>query len=165
MPYFKTENSNAENIKYDNTKSVKEAIDEIKNNKAASSVTFNNTDTSLASANVQDAMTEVNGNLTSIITKSGSTTLTANAATPLVCATNIENGTYLVIFMYAFEPNTQGQITLIDTLSSGYTTNGIDNYVQVCNFVQVTDNKVTVTLYSTSNQSSRNWRTKLIKLG
>ena len=67
--------------------------------------------------------------------------------------------------MYAFEPNTQGQITLIDTLSSGYTTNGIDNYVQVCNFVQVTDNKVTVTLYSTSNQSSRNWRTKLIKLG
>lgn len=44
MPYFKTENSNAENIKYDNTKSVKEAIDEIKDN-------------------VQDAITEVNGKL------------------------------------------------------------------------------------------------------
>ena len=44
MPYFKTENSNAENIKYDNTKSVKEAIDDIKDN-------------------VQDAVTEINGNL------------------------------------------------------------------------------------------------------
>lgn len=44
MPYFKTENSNAENIKYDNTKSVKEAIDDIKDN-------------------VQDAITEVNGKL------------------------------------------------------------------------------------------------------
>ena len=44
MPYFKTENGNAENIKYDNTKSVKEAIDEIKDN-------------------VQDAITEVNGKL------------------------------------------------------------------------------------------------------
>ena len=63
MPYFKTENSNAENIKYDNTKSVKEAIDDIKNNQAASSVTFNNTNTGLASVNVQDAVTEVNGNL------------------------------------------------------------------------------------------------------
>lgn len=44
MPYFKTENGNAENIKYDNTKSVKEAIDDIKDN-------------------VQDAITEVNGKL------------------------------------------------------------------------------------------------------
>ena len=63
MPYFKTENSNAENIKYDNTKSVKEAIDEIKNNQAASSVTFNNTDTGLNATNVQDAVTELNGKL------------------------------------------------------------------------------------------------------
>ena len=39
MPYFKTENGNAENIKYDNT------------------------DTGLAAANVQDAVTEVNGKL------------------------------------------------------------------------------------------------------
>ena len=61
MPYFKTENSNAENIKYDNTKSVKEAIDDIKNNQAASSVTFDNTDTGLEATNVQDAVTEVNG--------------------------------------------------------------------------------------------------------
>ena len=63
MPYFKTENGNAENIKYDNTKSVKEAIDDIKNNQAASSVTFNNTDTGLNATNVQDAVTEVNGKL------------------------------------------------------------------------------------------------------
>ena len=63
MPYFKTENGNAENIKYDNTKSVKEAIDDIKNNQAASSVTFNNTDTGLNATNVQDAITEVNGKL------------------------------------------------------------------------------------------------------
>ena len=39
MPYFKTENGNAENIKYDNT------------------------NTGLEAANVQDAITEVNGNL------------------------------------------------------------------------------------------------------
>ena len=63
MPYFKTENGNAENIKYDNTKNVKEAIDEIKNNQAASSVTFNNTDTGLNATNVQDAITEINGKL------------------------------------------------------------------------------------------------------
>ena len=67
MPYFKTENSNAENIKYDNTKSVKEAIDEIKasssSDPTASSVTFNNTDTGLNATNVQDAITEVNGKL------------------------------------------------------------------------------------------------------
>ena len=67
MPYFKTENGNAENIKYDNTKSVKEAIDDIKasssSNPTASSVTFNNTDTGLAATNVQDAITEVNGKL------------------------------------------------------------------------------------------------------
>ena len=44
MPYFKTENGNAENIKYDNTKSVKEAIDDIKDN-------------------VQDVVTEINGKL------------------------------------------------------------------------------------------------------
>ena len=66
MPYFKTENSNAENIKYDNTKSVKEAIDDIKNNQTASSVTFNNTDTGLNATNVQDAVTEVNGKLGNI---------------------------------------------------------------------------------------------------
>ena len=110
------------------------------------------------------AVKELNSNLTSIITKSGSTPLTANAATPLVCADNIENGTYLVIFMYAFEANTQGHVTLVDVVSSGYTTH-INNYVQVCGFAEVKDNKVTVTLYSTSNQSSRSWITKLIKLG
>ena len=68
MPYFKTENGNAENIKYDNTKSVKEAIDDIKNNQAASLVTFNNTDTGLNATNVQDAVTEVNGKLGNVIT-------------------------------------------------------------------------------------------------
>ena len=78
MPYFKTENSNAENIKYDNTKSVKEAIDDIKNNQAASSVTFNNTDTGLNATNVQDAVTEINGKLGSLI-KEGSFTSTTNA--------------------------------------------------------------------------------------
>ena len=58
MPYFKTENSNAENIKYDNTKSVKEAIDDIKDN-------------------VQDAVTEINGKLGTQATMSLSgTTLT-----------------------------------------------------------------------------------------
>ena len=71
MPYFKTENSNAENIKYDNTKSVKEAIDEIKasssSNPTASSVTFDNTDIGLNATNVQDAVTEVNGNFTGLI--------------------------------------------------------------------------------------------------
>ena len=87
MPYFKTENGNAENIKYDNTKSVKEAIDDIKDtamfidsfdtdtgtlnttsvssssssDPTASSVTFDNTDTGLNATNVQDAVTEVNG--------------------------------------------------------------------------------------------------------
>ena len=89
MAYFKTENGNAENIKYDNTKSVKEAIDEIKDtamfidsfdtntgtlnttsvsggsssNPTAASVTFDNTDTGLNATNVQDAVTEVNGKL------------------------------------------------------------------------------------------------------
>ena len=77
MPYFKTENSNAENIKYDNTKSVKEAIDDIKNNQAASSVTFDNTDTGLEATNVQDAVTELNGKLGTQATMSLSgTTLT-----------------------------------------------------------------------------------------
>lgn len=103
----------------------------------------------------------LNNSLSNIITKSGNTPLTANAETQLVCANGIENGTYLVIFMYSFEANTQGQITLVDVASSGYATN-INNYVQVCNIVKVTDGKVTVTLFSTSNQSSRNWRTKLL---
>ena len=66
MPYFKTENSNAENIKYDNTKSVKEAIDDIKNNQAASSVTFDNANTGLNATNVQDAVTEVNNSLNDV---------------------------------------------------------------------------------------------------
>ena len=59
--------NSADCIKYNDTKSVKEAIDEIKasssSNPTASSVTFNNTDTGLAATNVQDAITEVNGNL------------------------------------------------------------------------------------------------------
>ena len=89
MPYFKTENGNAENIKYDNTKSVKEAIDDIKDtamfidsfdtdtgtlnttsvssssssDPTASSVTFDNANTGLNATNVQDAVTEVNGKL------------------------------------------------------------------------------------------------------
>ena len=89
MPFFKTENGNAENIKYDDTKSVKEVIDDIKDtamfidsfntdtgtlnttsesgnssgNQTASSVTFDNTDTGLEAANVQDAIEEVNGKL------------------------------------------------------------------------------------------------------
>lgn len=67
--------------------------------------------------------------------------------------------------MYAFEANTQGQVTLGSLSSSSYTTAGMNNYVQVCGFTEVKDNKVTVTLYSTSNQSSRSWITKLIKLG
>ena len=60
MPYFKTENGNAENIKYDNTKSVKEAIDDIKDN-------------------VQDAITEVNGKLDNISTKIANVTINAVA--------------------------------------------------------------------------------------
>lgn len=107
----------------------------------------------------------LNSNLTGIKTIDGVTALSANSEMQLVCANNIENGKYLVIFMYAFEANTQGQITLSDMTSSGYTTDGINNYVQVCNFVQVTDNKVTVTLFSKSNQSNRSWKTKLIRLG
>lgn len=89
MPYFRTENSNAENIKYDDTKNVKEVIDDIKDtamfidsfdtdtgtlnttsvsvssssDPTASSVTFDNTDTGLAAVNVQDAIEEVNGKL------------------------------------------------------------------------------------------------------
>ena len=59
--------NSADCIKYNDTKSVKEAIDEIKasssSNPTASSVTFNNTDTGLAATNVQDAITEVNGKL------------------------------------------------------------------------------------------------------
>ena len=84
----------ATNIKYDNTKNVKEAIDEIKetamfidsfdtnigalnttsgsggssSNPIASSVTFDNTDTGLAATNVQDAVEEVNGKLSNIKT-------------------------------------------------------------------------------------------------
>ena len=91
MPFFKTENGNAENIKYDDTKSVKEVIDDIKDtamfidsfntdtgtlnttsesgsssgSQTASSVTFDNTDTGLEAANVQDAIEEVNGKLQS----------------------------------------------------------------------------------------------------
>ena len=105
----------------------------------------------------------ITNNLSNIITVNGNTTLTANVETQLVCANGIENGTYLVLFWYGFEENTQGHVTLGDAVSSGYTTN-VNNYVQVCNIVKVTDNKVTVTLFSTSNQSGRNWRTKLIKL-
>ena len=93
MPFFKTENGNAENIKYDDTKSVKEVIDDIKDtamfidsfntdtgtlnttsesgnssgNQTASSVTFDNTDTGLEAANVQDAIEEVNGKLENCI--------------------------------------------------------------------------------------------------
>ena len=85
MPYFKTENSNAENIKYDNTKSVKEAIDEIKasssSDPTASSVTFNNTDTGLNATNVQDAVTEVNGKL-HIKYKAFTCTVAPNSASP-----------------------------------------------------------------------------------
>ena len=59
--------NSADCIKYNDTKSVKEAIDEIKasssSDPTASSVTFNNTDTGLNATNVQDAVTEVNGKL------------------------------------------------------------------------------------------------------
>ena len=59
--------NSADCIKYNDTKSVKEAIDEIKasssSNPTAASVTFDNTDTGLAATNVQDAVTEVNGKL------------------------------------------------------------------------------------------------------
>ena len=106
----------------------------------------------------------LNSSLTNVITTNGNISIPANSETNLVCANGIENGTYLIIFWYAFEANTQGQITLGDIVSSGYTTN-INNYIQVCNFVKITDNKVTVTIYTTSNQSNRSWRSKLIKLG
>ena len=59
--------NSADCIKYNDTKSVKEAIDEIKasssSNPTAASITFNNTDTGLNATNVQDAVTEVNGKL------------------------------------------------------------------------------------------------------
>ena len=59
--------NSADCIKYNDTKSVKEAIDEIKasssSDPTASSVTFNNTDTGLNATNIQDAVTEVNGKL------------------------------------------------------------------------------------------------------
>lgn len=59
--------NSADCIKYNDTKSVKEAIDEIKasssSNSTAASVTFDNTDTGLEATNVQDAVTEVNGKL------------------------------------------------------------------------------------------------------
>ena len=62
--------NSADCIKYNDTKSVKEAIDEIKassiSNPTAASVTFDNTDTGLNATNVQDAVTEVNGKLTLI---------------------------------------------------------------------------------------------------
>ena len=59
--------NSADCIKYNDTKSVKEAIDEIKasssGNPTASSVTFDNANTGLEATNVQDAVTEVNSNL------------------------------------------------------------------------------------------------------
>lgn len=59
--------NSADCIKYNETKNVKEAIDEIKasssSNPTAASVTFNNTDTGLNATNVQNAITEVNGKL------------------------------------------------------------------------------------------------------
>ena len=79
--------NSAETIKYNETKNVKDAINEIKSkamfidsfntdtgtlnttsaspssNPTAASVTFNNTDTGLNATNVQDAVTEVNGKL------------------------------------------------------------------------------------------------------
>lgn len=62
--------NSADCIKYNDTKSVKEAIDEIKagssSNPTAASVTFDNTDTGLTAANVQDAVTEINGRLTQV---------------------------------------------------------------------------------------------------
>ena len=100
MPYFKTENSNAENIKYDNTKSVKEVIDEIKasssNNPTAASVTFDNTNTGLNATNVQDAVTEVNGKLqwkllTDLTVNSESKTIPKCNEILLVCADSSHN--------------------------------------------------------------------------
>ena len=98
MPYFKTENSNAENIKYDNTKSVKEAIDDIKNNQAASSVTFNNTDTSLNATNVQDAVTEVNGKLNN---ESFSLQSGTSAITPVGTIASYDKASKMVFIAFA----------------------------------------------------------------
>lgn len=125
MPFFKTENGNAENIKYDDTKSVKEVIDDIKDtamfidsfntdtgtlnttsesgnssgNQTASSVTFDNTDTGLEAANVQDAIEEVNGKLDWFDIKSEYGTYTAvgtnNSAE--ICRLSLTPGTWLLL--------------------------------------------------------------------
>ena len=78
--------NSADCIKYNDTKSVKEAIDEIKasssSNPTAASVTFDNTNTGLEAINVQDAVIEVNGKLgnknTFIIKSSENEKLNAN---------------------------------------------------------------------------------------
>ena len=103
MPYFKTENSNAENIKYDNTKSVKEAIDEIKasssSNPTASSVTFDNANTGLNATNVQDAVTELNGKLDWFDIKSISSRYTAVGTNAIaeICRMSLTPGTWLLL--------------------------------------------------------------------
>ena len=68
-----------------------------------------------------------------------------------------------MVFNYMFEANTDGQITCLQ-VSSGKT-NTLNNFVQLVDIVKVTNSKITVHLFSTSNQSTRNWRTTLIRLG
>ena len=103
MPYFKTENGNAENIKYDNTKSVKEAIDEIKasssSNPTAASVTFDNANTGLNATNVQDAVTEVNGKLAKSVDANliSNPTCASTKNTMIAYVDITEDGLYLIV--------------------------------------------------------------------
>ena len=112
--------NSADCIKYNETKNVKEAIDEIKasssSNPTAASVTFNNTDTGLNATNVQDAVTEVNGNLSNLIKSKTVTTNTFSVVSgiplskPIVsCSCDYNN-----IGLVAFPTNRGGYYWAID---------------------------------------------------
>ena len=119
--------NSADCIKYNDTKSVKEAIDEIKasssSNPTASSVTFNNTDTGLAATNVQDAITEVNGNLKGqIITKSYKKSITVTSYGYFTDITNVAVEGYTPLGIVEINSgtfvNAVGTFTVIDNTAS-----------------------------------------------
>ena len=118
--------NSADCIKYNETKSVKEAIDEIKasssSNPTAASVTFDNANTGLAAANVQDAVTEVNGKLANISAiYFGTATVTVDSNSKAILTHNLNiTGNYFIqvmctsnlniVFSYALNKNNLGLI-------------------------------------------------------
>ena len=139
VEYGDSSNS-ADCIKYNDTKSVKEAIDDIKasssSNPTAWSVTFNNTDIGLEAANVQDAITEVNGKLESI---SGRLVKVADVfadGTAGTYATNIELKS-TDIYLVLIRATNDNQSLAVSPIMYGYYNP---------NYITVVDGKVNIIL-------------------